>query len=67
MAGSEVHSKKSPHRGQTREFQGSVLSSVDSAFLCENLGVLCGFGFVLNLTGEEETEDFAEDAEKIRI
>src|ERR1043165_1048767 len=29
--------------------------------------VLCGFGFVLNLTAEDQTEDFAEDAEKIRV
>jgi hypothetical protein len=43
-----------------------VLISVDSAFLCENLCVLGGFCF-LNLTAEKQTEDFAEDAEKIRI
>jgi hypothetical protein len=45
----------------------SVLSSVNSAFLCDNLCFLCGFGFCLHLTAEEQTEDFAEDAEKIQI
>ena len=39
-----------------------ILTSADSAFLCENLCVLCGFCFCVDLNREEQTEDSAEDA-----
>ena len=44
-----------------------VVPNSDSAFLCENPCAPLRFRFCFELNRREQTEEFAEDAEKIRV